>query len=337
MSRKIDLIGQVFGFLKVLAEATNPLGGEARWVCLCLACGNPAHIVKGTLLRDGRSRSCGCLLGGAEDLMGQVFGRLTVLSRVEAPLTRSGGAQKTRAAWWLCRCSCEAATEKVISSQALKSGNTTSCGCVQRERASESHKGHDPYETDPAKRSEYATAAHLVPRKYGSNAPRPRHKFHDTLHNKDWLTEHYITQWKSKAEMGRIADCSSVSVQKALDRYGILREEDTPPDLRPKGGVGGRPRLTGDAVTKQVMYGRSRRKTAPGPCVVCNTTGKHINHKDRNPWNDDASNMERVCVKCHNRQHSLEEAVMIEWLRERFGVSFMEVYAEARSRLLAAR
>jgi 5-methylcytosine-specific restriction endonuclease McrA len=128
-----------------------------------------------------------------------------------------------------------------------------------------------------------------------------------------------------------------VAVQKALDRHGVKRQEISLDRKRKGFNDGrGRPRLTGDAVTKQVMYGRARGLVGPGSCVVCSDMGKHINHKDRNPWNDARANMERLCVKCHNRQHSMEEAVMIEWLRERFNVPFLEIYEEARRRLLAS-
>ncbi len=332
MSRKIDLTGQVFGSLTVIREAAYPPGGEARWVCFCSACGKPEHIVRGSLLRSGHTKSCGCLIGQAEDLTGQRFGRLEVLRRSEAPLTRELTEQTTRSAWWWCHCDC--GNEKAISAQALKTGGAKSCGCLQKQRAVETHTGHATYESDPAKRSESATRAHSVLRKYGSNAPRPRAKFLETLHNKEWLTEQYVTQWKSKAEVGRMAGCAARTVQQALDRLGIKRVELSP-DLVGKGFTDGRgrPRVTGDAVTSQVMYGRARRLVAPGPCVVCREVGKHINHKDRNPWNNNPANLERLCVKCHNGQHSVEEAVMIEWLRDRFGVSFMEVHLEARRRL----
>jgi hypothetical protein len=57
----IDLAGQVFGRLKVLARAENDKHGEARWLCKC-ECGNDTErVVAGSCLRDGQTRSCGCL------------------------------------------------------------------------------------------------------------------------------------------------------------------------------------------------------------------------------------------------------------------------------------
>ena len=54
------------------------------------------------------------------DLVGQRFGRLTVL----APAERVG--QYTA---WLCRCDC--GREAVVTTRRLRSGNTRSCGCLK--------------------------------------------------------------------------------------------------------------------------------------------------------------------------------------------------------------
>ena len=54
MSRTIDELGNKYGRLKVI----DSLGG-GRWKCQC-DCGN-THKVKGYSLRNGGTRSCGCL------------------------------------------------------------------------------------------------------------------------------------------------------------------------------------------------------------------------------------------------------------------------------------
>jgi hypothetical protein len=59
-----------------------------------------------------------------KDLAGQRFGRLTVLS-LTGTRTRFG------AVIWLCKCDCGGHLE--VASTCLKSGNTTSCGCLRRE------------------------------------------------------------------------------------------------------------------------------------------------------------------------------------------------------------
>ncbi len=58
------------------------------------------------------------------DLSGQVFTRLTVIKRVEL---------ERKKPYFLCVCEC--GTEKIVRSDKLRSGNTQSCGCLQKERA----------------------------------------------------------------------------------------------------------------------------------------------------------------------------------------------------------
>ena len=62
------------------------------------------------------------------DLTGQRFGRWTVIKL-------AGKTQNSRERTWLCRCDC--GTEKVIPQGRLKCGDSRSCGCLQREIASE--------------------------------------------------------------------------------------------------------------------------------------------------------------------------------------------------------
>ena len=60
------------------------------------------------------------------DLTGHRFGKLTVIKRAEDILTKSG---KKLVAW---ECKCDCGKKCVIRSTNLKSGNTTSCGCVAK-------------------------------------------------------------------------------------------------------------------------------------------------------------------------------------------------------------
>ena|SRR6266850_2847831 len=61
--RYIDIKGQRFGLLRVLERASAIVGhqGVIKWRCLC-DCGKET-IVKGTTLRDGSTKSCGCRQG----------------------------------------------------------------------------------------------------------------------------------------------------------------------------------------------------------------------------------------------------------------------------------
>lgn len=129
MGKIIDLTGNRYGALVVQARAPKPVGSKsssAFWECLC-DCGN-TKIVSGNVLKQGKSRSCGCLTSKlrseshSEDLTGQKFGLLTVVSRAKRPegLTSTG-------AYWLCHCEC--GNSKVIMGKSLRTGKTVSCGC----------------------------------------------------------------------------------------------------------------------------------------------------------------------------------------------------------------
>lgn len=58
------------------------------------------------------------------DLVGQRFGRLEVLHRVET-------AFALPQAWWQCRCDC--GQEARVRGTFLRRGVTRSCGCMRRE------------------------------------------------------------------------------------------------------------------------------------------------------------------------------------------------------------
>jgi len=55
--------GKVFGLLTVLEKASKRDNGEVIWSCHC-ECGR-IKPVRGTLLREGRIKSCGCNQHGA--------------------------------------------------------------------------------------------------------------------------------------------------------------------------------------------------------------------------------------------------------------------------------
>ena len=71
-----------------------------------------------------------------KDMIGQKFGRLTVISRGENYIIPSTG-QITRR--WNCLCDCGVYKNNIRESS-LKSGNTQSCGCVRNEKVAESNK-----------------------------------------------------------------------------------------------------------------------------------------------------------------------------------------------------
>ena len=59
MRKPIDLMGKTFGRLTVLSRVENNKHRRSRWLCKC-SCGKTT-IVNGTSLKNGNTRSCGCL------------------------------------------------------------------------------------------------------------------------------------------------------------------------------------------------------------------------------------------------------------------------------------
>ena len=140
MIPKIDLTGKKFGRLTVGDHfIRSPTTNQFMWHCVC-DCGSE-KFVEGAKLRDGHTKSCGCLH------------KEQLIARNRKSLPRSGPAQKRRRAnWtgrifsrltvideaelgrWRCRCIC--GVEAIILDSALQSGKTKSCGCLRIETTS---------------------------------------------------------------------------------------------------------------------------------------------------------------------------------------------------------
>ena len=112
-----DLTGQRFGKLTVVSRVQGVK--PTTWLCQC-DCGKFVKVRRGNLV-SGSTRSCGCLR--AEDLTGQRFGKLTVVSR--------HGTDKHGNATWLCQCDC--GSETIVQAEDLKRGLTKSCKCGYEE------------------------------------------------------------------------------------------------------------------------------------------------------------------------------------------------------------
>ena len=118
MSNKVNMIGKRFGKLIVISEAGSNSRGDALWLCKC-DCGNE-KIVRGSHLRYGNIKSCGCL--NNPNLIGQRFGNLIVI--------RKFGNNKYNHVLWSCKCDC--GNETIVSSSGLLGGSTKSCGCLAK-------------------------------------------------------------------------------------------------------------------------------------------------------------------------------------------------------------
>jgi hypothetical protein len=123
--KKIDLINKRFGRLTVIKD-TGEINNKYYpiWLCRC-DCGNTCKIPIHRVM-SGNTKSCGCI-SNIINLTGRRFGRLVVIKNTN---------KKTndKSIIWLCKCDC--GKEKEINGSSLRKGSTKSCGCLQKEVAS---------------------------------------------------------------------------------------------------------------------------------------------------------------------------------------------------------
>lgn len=124
MGRKIDLTGQRFGKLAVLEPCEN-IHGRTAWLCKC-DCGKITKVITKSL-RDGNTKSCGCLQKEivskqfSRDLSQQRFGKLVAIKPTKE--------RKHGSIVWECQCDC--GNIHYVSAELLLSGKSQSCGCLK--------------------------------------------------------------------------------------------------------------------------------------------------------------------------------------------------------------
>lgn len=145
MPKLIDFTGQRVGYLTVIGRAENrdsKSGKDTKvmWNCKC-DCGNEC-IMPAYSLQRGACPSCGCKRGEhiskskIKDITGKKFGRLTAVRIVELK-KRNNGRHRVM---WECKCDC--GNTCVVVLDVLISGDTLSCGCFHKERASVANITH---------------------------------------------------------------------------------------------------------------------------------------------------------------------------------------------------
>lgn len=138
-NRGIDLTGKVFDKLTVVKRSdTIYSSGGTHWICDC-ACGTKGVIASSVQLREGIIVSCGCYIKpGKHNLIGQVFGRLTVVGKSDRR-TKNGDV------YWICDCSCGTKNKEIISSNLTTKTRykTLSCGCYLKEGKHLTNKQED--------------------------------------------------------------------------------------------------------------------------------------------------------------------------------------------------
>lgn len=145
-SESVDYTGCLFGNLLVKSFAGyRKLSSGKRcacWNCICQCEKQTQKIVWSANLRNGNTKSCGCLrgkkrIGSRRDLTGMKFGKLTVLRF--AGYMQHGIKKLSNVGFWECECDCIDKTHVTVSSGNLTNHHwgkgRTSCGCISRARS----------------------------------------------------------------------------------------------------------------------------------------------------------------------------------------------------------
>ena len=125
IGRGKDLSNQIFGDYQVLYRTNPPIttkSKQAHWLCQCTKCYK--YVVKSASTLTNGINQCNCI----NDLTNKKFGRWTILYKTDK-------RTKNRCVLWHCRCDC--GNEKDVDSDTLKKGESQSCGCLAKEKASE--------------------------------------------------------------------------------------------------------------------------------------------------------------------------------------------------------
>lgn len=117
LNKTLHLEGKKFNKLTVIEITDRRYHNRIIWKCKC-DCGNEVYVSSYDL-RFGRIQSCGCLK--RYNLVGERFGKLTVIKEAER--------KPDKRRQWLCKCDC--GNETTLTTTALTSGNTRSCGCMR--------------------------------------------------------------------------------------------------------------------------------------------------------------------------------------------------------------
>lgn len=118
-----NIIGRRFNRLVVIEDdGTRSSKGDIKWLCQC-DCGNLYHAL-GYRLRNGRTKSCGCLNDEKrrkrfKDLSGTEMDNFKIIDRAYS---------KNQRVWWNCICR-HCGNELILSNNDIN--HYTSCGCLR--------------------------------------------------------------------------------------------------------------------------------------------------------------------------------------------------------------
>lgn len=115
-----------------MAESRITPSGQSKpyYVCECINCGNIKEL-NAYKVRNNNYQYCENCKPNQQETgtkVGQRFGRLVVLRRLENKMQPNGSTKVI----WECICDCGNIVN--VTDTHLRSGHTTSCGCVRTEK-----------------------------------------------------------------------------------------------------------------------------------------------------------------------------------------------------------
>lgn len=217
-----------------------------------------------------------------EDLTGQRFGRLIVIS-----LNEEVGKQKGRA-YWNCKCDC--GNETVVRASHLISGNTTSCGCYNRDRVSD--KMREMWQNEEYRQMQSELSSKRLKEKWQDEEYRQMQSDKMKEQNeKMWQDEEFrqmksnkmIEQWKdkefrkmridkAKEQMKELWEDEEFRQMKSDRTREQWQDEETRWKMGYKGGIS----LISKHLRKLPEVIQWRKDTYIREDNICQLTGKHV-------------------------------------------------------------
>lgn len=148
-------------------------------------------------------------MGKVKDEIGKIYGYLTVIER--GPNTKEGRAT------WICQCKC--GNKVTVLGKNLRSGNTKSCGCYQKERAIESNIART--EDLTGKRFGRLTAIKPDGFVVGSNGKRRRLWLCQCDCGNQCHVQHQYLAYGDTNSCGCLSSVGNMLVTKFLTKYNI--------------------------------------------------------------------------------------------------------------------
>lgn len=274
-----NLSGMVFGKLTAITRV-GARRGQATWLCTC-ECGNKIDAVAGDLKR-GEVKSCGCLPKGRKIIspLGKTFHRLTVI--------RHTGTDHKNQRLWECLCVCGEFT--TTNTYALRSGQTKSCGCLQRDRVRSTGE---------------ANFNDLSGQTFGRLTVLRRAAPVETTRQAMWICN-CICGGEKIVSSGRLMNGFVISCGCAnIDKPGLMSKKAR--DVFAVSAIARRARLAnagGKFTAKQIDALFDQQN---GVCAICGDPLKPGYHRDHKiplarGGNNDISNIQLLCPPCNIRK-----------------------------------